>query len=69
MVSRKRIYGDCYFWQTFYELGDGRWFDNCGMPIEAPARLEPENKKSQEDIEEEKRLSAQKEARILANLK
>ena len=48
---------------------DGRWFDNCGMPIEAPSRLEPEKKKSREDIEEEKRLSAQKEARILANLK
>ena len=48
---------------------DGRWFDNCGMPIEEPERLEPEKKKSAEDIEEEKRVKAEKEARILANLK
>ena len=57
------------FYSSCTCTADGRWFDNCGMPIEAPARLEPEKKKSQEDIEEEKRLSAQKEARILANLK
>jgi hypothetical protein len=35
-VSRKRINGDGNFWQTFYELGDGRWFDNSGMLCEKP---------------------------------
>ena len=48
---------------------DGRWFDNGGLPIEAPKNLEPEKKKTEEEIEEEKRLKAEKEARILANLK
>ena len=48
---------------------DGRWFDNGGLPIEAPVRLEPDKQKSADDIEEDKRLKAQKEARILANLK
>ena len=45
------------FYSSCTCTADGRWFDNCGMPIEAPSRLEPEKKKSQE------------EARILANLK
>ena len=59
--------------QNFYSActstADGRWFDNQGFPIEAPTKLEPEKQKSEEDIEEEKRLASQKEARILANLK
>ena len=57
------------FFSPCMSTADGRWFDNCGMPIEAPAKLEPEKQKSQDDIEQEKRLKAQKEARILANLK
>jgi len=57
------------FFSTCTTTADGRWFDNTGLPIEAPEKLEPEKQKSPEDIEEEKRLSAQKEARILANLK
>ena len=61
--EKKNFYSPCTC------TADGRWFDNCGMPIEAPDKLEPEKQKSQEDIEEEKRLAAQKEARILANLK
>ena len=35
-VSRKRINGDGNFWVTYYELGDGRWFDNSGMLCEKP---------------------------------
>ena len=35
-VSRKRINGDGNFWQTYYELADGRWFDNSGMLCEKP---------------------------------
>jgi len=57
------------FYSHCTSTADGRWFNNCGMPIEAPAKLEPEKQKTQEDIEEEKRQAAQKEARILANLK
>jgi len=57
------------FYSTCTSTADGRWFDNTGLPIEAPAKLEPEKQKSKEDMEEEKRLAAQKEARILANLK
>jgi hypothetical protein len=61
--EKKNFYSPCT------STADGRWFDNCGLPIEAPDKLEPEKKKSQEDIDEEKRQAAQKEARILANLK
>jgi len=57
------------FFSICTTTADGRWFDNTGLPIEAPEKLEPEKQKSPEDIEEEKRLSAQKEAKILANLK
>ena len=57
------------FFSPCMSTADGRWFDNCGLPIEAPTKLEPEKQKSQDDIEQEKRLKAQKEARILANLK
>ena len=57
------------FYSACTSTADGRWFDNCGIPIEAPDKLEPEKQKSAEDIEEEKRLAALKEARILANLK
>ena len=52
---------------------DGRWFDNGGLPIEAPSKLEPEKVKTEEEVEEENRLKAEKakekEAQILANLK
>jgi len=52
---------------------DGRWFDNCGFPIEAPAKLEPEKVKTKDELEEENRIklekSKAKEAAILANLK
>jgi hypothetical protein len=52
---------------------DGRWFDNCGLPIEAPDKLEPEKVKTTEELEEEKRINDEKskrrEAEILANLK
>tara|TARA_Y100000748_G_scaffold140090_1_gene117509 strand:- start:3245 stop:3736 length:492 start_codon:yes stop_codon:yes gene_type:complete len=48
---------------------DGRWFDNGGMPIETPTKLEPEKQPDPEDIEEEKRLAKEREARLLANLK
>ena len=52
---------------------DGRWFDNGGLPIEAPTQLEPEKVKTQEEIEEEEKVKQEKakrrEAEILAKLK
>ena len=61
--EKKNFYSPCRV------TADGRWFDNAGLPIEAPDKLEPEKVKSAEDLEEEQRLKAEKEARILANLK
>ena len=61
------------FYSVCYETADGRWFDNAGMPIEAPKKLEPEKVKTAEEIEEEKQkqseIAKRKEAEILANLK
>ena len=31
---------------------DGRWFDNCGMPIEAPTKVEEEEETNNDDAEE-----------------
>jgi len=61
------------FYSRCTVTADGRWFDNGGLPIEAPTKLEPEKVKTQEEIEEEKRIQVEKaknrEAAILANLK
>ena len=57
------------FYSRCTVTADGRWFSNCGLPIEVPTKLEPEKQKSEDELEEEKKLKAQKEARILANLK
>ena len=65
--EKKNFYSPCRV------TADGRWFDNAGMPIEAPEKLEPEKVKSAEEIEEEQQAKAdiakRKEAEILANLK
>ena len=57
------------FYSRCLVTADDRWFDNGGMPIEAPKKLEPEKKPDPEEIEEQKRLAQEKEARLLANLK
>jgi hypothetical protein len=61
------------FYSACVSTADGRWFDNCGFPIEAPTKLEPEKVKTPEEIEEENRIKLEKaknrEAAILANLK
>ena len=61
------------FYSKCTVTADDRWFDNGGLPIEKPTKLEPEKVKSQEEIEEEDRIKAEKaknrEAAILANLK
>ena len=74
ITSRDPITGDKRnFYSPCRVTADGRWFDNCGMPIEAPTELEPEKVKTAEEIEEEERIKAEKakrkEAEILANLK
>ena len=65
--EKKNFYSPCRV------TADGRWFDNGGMPIEAPDNLEPEKVKTQEEIEEDNRIKAEqakaKEQAILANLK
>ena len=65
--EKKNFYSPCRV------TADGRWFDNAGMPIEAPEKLEPEKVKSAEEIEEEQQAKAdiakRKEAEILANHK
>jgi len=61
------------FYSKCTVTADGRWFDNGGMPIEAPTKLEPEKVKTAEEIEEERQQKAEiakrKEAEILSNLK
>ena len=61
------------FYSPCTVTADGRWFDNCGMPIEEPNKLEPEKVKTPEEIEEEKRIRAEKAKRkeeaILSGLK
>ena len=61
------------FYSRCTVTADGRWFDNGGMPIEVPTKLEPEKVKSAEELEEENRIKAErskpKEAAILANRK
>ena len=61
------------FYSACVSTSDGRWFDNCGFPIEAPTKLEPEKKPDPEELELEKQRKLQnakaKEAAILANLK
>jgi hypothetical protein len=74
LISKKSINGDnISFYSVCYVTADNRWFDNCGMPIEAPDKLEPEKVKTAEEIEEENRIKAErskaKEAAILKNLR
>ena len=61
------------FYSKCTVTADGRWFDNGGMPIEAPTKLEPEKVKTPEEIEEEQQqkleIAKRKEAEILAQLK
>ena len=74
LITNKDITGEQ---DNFYSIcivtADGRWFDNGGMPIEAPTKLEPEKVKTPEEIEDENRIKAERakarEAAILANLK
>jgi len=61
------------FYSACTSTADGRWFDNQGLPIEAPTQLEPEKKPDPEELEliESRKAEAAKarEAEILSNLK
>ena len=61
------------FYSPCVSTADGRWFNNCGFPIEAPTKLEPEKQPDPEELElaRQRKLdnAKAKEAEILANLK
>ena len=74
LITNKDITGEQdNFYSRCIVTADGRWFDNGGMPIEVPTKLEPEKLKTPEEIEDENRIKAERakarEAAILANLK
>ena len=68
------------YYSICFETADGRWFDNCGMPIEAPKHsLDEEVKESNveivrmppsaEELEQIKQQKLAQEQRLLQNLK
>jgi hypothetical protein len=74
LVRKDPITGEkSNFYSACTSTADGRWFDNQGLPIEAPTQLEPERKPDPEELEliESRKAEAAKtrEAEILANLK
>ena len=74
LVAHKNNMGEkVSFYSRCTVTADERWFDNCGIPIEAPSKLEPEKQPDPEELEIEKQRKLEhakaKEAAILANLK
>jgi len=81
LISRKSINGDnVSFYSVCYVTADNRWFDNVGLPMEAPKNsLDEEVKESNvaivrmppsaEDLEQIKQQKLAHEQRILQNLK
>ena len=81
LISRKSLNGDnTSFYSVCYVTADNRWFDNCGMPIEAPKHsLDEEVKESnveivrmppsEEELEQIKQQKLAQEQRLLQNLK
>ena len=81
LISKKSINGDnVSFYSVCYVTADNRWFDNVGLPIEAPKNsLDEEVKESnveivrmppsEEELEQIKQQKLEKEQRILQNLK
>ena len=74
-VDKKRLVKSELDSKNFYSkcivTSDGRWFDNCGFPIEPPKQvdIEPEAKPDEDDIKEQKRIAREREQRIIAGLK
>ena len=81
LISRKSINGDnVSFYSVCYVTADNRWFDNVGLPMEAPKNsLDEEVKESNveivrmppsaEELEQIKQQKLAHEQRILQNLK
>jgi len=74
LVRKDPITGEkSNFYSACTSTADGRWFDNQGLPIEAPTQLEPEKKPDPEELELLEKRRAEnakaKEAEILAKLK
>ncbi len=81
LISRKSINGDnVSFYSVCYVTADNRWFDNVGLPMEAPKNsLDEEVKESNveivrmppsaEELEQIKQQKSEQEQRILQNLK
>ena len=74
LITGKNAQGEkVNFYSACTSTADGRWFDNCGFPIEAPTKLEPEKQPDPEELEIERQRKLEnakaKEATILASLK
>jgi hypothetical protein len=81
LISKKSINGDnISFYSVCYVTADNRWFDNAGLPIEAPKNsLDEEVKESNveivkmppsaEELEQIRQQKLEQEQRILQNLK
>ena len=81
LISKKSTNGDnISFYSVCYMTADNRWFDNCGMPMEAPKNsLDEEVKESNveivrmppraEELEQIKQQKFAQEQRLLQNLK
>ena len=74
LITGKNTQGEkVNFYSACTSTTDGRWFDNTGLPIEAPTKLEPEKQPDPEELELERKRKLEnakvKEAAILANLK
>ena len=81
LISHKSADGvNTSFYSVCYLTADNRWFDNCGMPSEAPKNsLDEEVKESNiefvnlppsaEELEQIKQQKLDQEKRILQNLK
>jgi len=81
LISKKSINGDnTSFYSVCYMTADNRWFDNVGLPIEAPKHsLDEEVKESnveivrmppsEEELEQIKQQKLAQEQRLLQNLK
>ena len=74
LITGKNAQGEkVNFYSACTSTADGRWFDNTGLPIEVPTKLEPEKQPDPEELELEKQRKLEnakaKEAAILASLK
>ena len=81
LISRKSINGDnISFYSVCYVTADNRWFDNVGMPMEAPKNsLDEEVKESNveivrmppsaEELEQIKQQKFAREQQLLSKLK